>query len=121
MYYVFVFFGVDPDKSPVHHPNPNHVESIVSDLEVWIPMDWSMLTPGQFLVCKKTTKIAKLKTVIIHATCEGTVWGIVVEKLLEEDEDGCGWGSVIILWDLRQRVPFFGNWFDSGAWTMNGQ
>ena len=24
---------------------------------------------GQFLVCKKTTKIAKLKTAIIHGTC----------------------------------------------------
>ena len=53
-------------------------------------VDLSMLTPGQILLCKKTTKIATFKTVIIHATCEGNCFGVVVAKLLQEDENGCG-------------------------------
>ena len=36
IYYVFVLVGVDPDKNHVHHPNPSHVELIVSDFDAWI-------------------------------------------------------------------------------------
>ena len=75
-----MLFGV---VSHVQNPNPSHVESIVSDFEVWM---YGLVNAHfrQSLVSKKTTRMQHVRE---------TVWGIVLAKLLEEDEDDRGCSS----------------------------
>ena len=46
------FLAFDPDTSHVHHPNPNHVETIVSDFEVLIVWIGQCSLPG-ILLCNE--------------------------------------------------------------------